>query len=287
MKKIEERFDFEPFAKTTEYRKVNSEIVRSWIETMLQRGMSSFDCLLDIATGSGAMVQLFLAQMPVYWKQCAVICLDQSEEALNLVQRRLIGKVERLHLIHSQVEEMTLPPGSIDVAVWGNGIHYLSEEVQKRSIKHIKQVLKPGGWLLFNTSFYDGARSSETLSFYRVQVKKAVEFLRASGIQRTRMESRPEASKFLPRSYYEQLVDEADFKHVEAKEFTVRLYRKAWEHISSFHQYAAGALHGYPSKDAAIAMQKAVAPALIDHGQKDEQGNLYIPRSWLAISASA
>jgi hypothetical protein len=80
-------------------------------------------------------------------------------------------------------------------------------------------------------------------------------------------------------------MDEASFRLVEVEEFTARLYRKAWEYISSFHQYAAGALHGYAPEDAVMAMLEATAPALLDHGQKDERGNPYIPRNWLAISA--
>jgi len=190
-----------------------------------------------------------------------------------------------LFLVHSPVEEMTIPERSIDVAIWGNGIHYLSEEAQKRSVRRIKQALKPGGWFFFNTSFYEGARPVDTLPFYRAHVKKAVEFIRAGGVQRTQTDSRPEASKFLSKFYYEQLVVEASFKLEEAKEVTVGIYGKAWEHLSSFHQYAAGALHGYPPEEAATAMKNAVDPVLQRYGKKDEQGNPYIPRNWLAISA--
>lgn len=287
IKDAKDAFDFEPFAATSEYHKVNSEIVHSWVDIILQRGISGLERILDIATGTGIMTELFFEHLPESWTRPVVKCLDQSKDALNLVQHRLARMVEKLHLVHSSVEEMTLPPGSIDVAVWGNGIHYLSEEAQQRSIRRIKLVLKPGGWFFFNTSFYDGARPTETLPFYRAHVKKAVEFLRARSIQRTQTESRPEASKFLSKSYYEQLTVEAGFKLEAAGEFTANLYGKAWEHLSSFHQYAAGALHGYPPEEAAIELKKAVASVLEQYGQKDEQGNPYIPRKWLAISARA
>ncbi len=286
-KDAKDAFDFEPFAATNEYRKVNSEIVQSWVDIILQRGTGGFERILDIATGTGMMMELFLEHLPEGWALPVVKCLDQSEGALNLVRHRLARVVERLHLVHSSVEEMTLPPGSIDVAVWGNGIHYLTEEAQERSIRQIKLVLKPGGWLFFNTSFYDGARPAETLPFYRAQVKKAVEFLRARSIQRAQAGQRPEASKFLSKSYYEQLTVKAGFKLEAAGEFTANFYRRACEHLSSFHQYAAGALHGYPPEEAAIELTKAVAPALEQYGQKDEQGDPYIPRRWLAISARA
>jgi ubiquinone/menaquinone biosynthesis C-methylase UbiE len=287
MESIKHTYDYEPFADTPEYLRVNSEIVRSWIEIIVGRGVNGVDSILDIATGAGTMVELFIEQLPAHWNPPIVKCLDQSMEALCSVQERLAKRVVKLLLIHSPAEEMAIPERSIDIAVWGNGIHYLSEEAQKRSVMRIKQALKPGGLFFFNTSFYDGARPSETLTFYRAQVKKAVEFLRAAGIQRTQNESRPEASKFLSKSYYEQLVVEANFKLEEVKEVTANLYKKAWEHISGFHQYAAGALHGYPVEEASIAMKNAVSPVLEQYGKKDELGIPYIPRNWLAISASS
>jgi ubiquinone/menaquinone biosynthesis C-methylase UbiE len=287
MESIKHAFDFEPFADTPEYLRVNSEIVRSWVELIVERGMDGVDSLLDIATGAGTMVELFIEQLPAHWNPPVVRCLDQSMEALCSVQERLAKRVVKLLLIHSPAEEMAMPESSIDIAVWGNGIHYLSEEAQKRSVIRIKQALKPGGLFFFNTSFYDGARPLDTLAFYRAQVKKAVEFLRAAGIQRIQTESRPEASKFLSKSYYEQLVVDASFKLEEVKEVSVDLYRRAWEHISSFHQYAAGALHGYPPEEASIAMKNAVSPVLEQYGKKDELGIPYIPRNWLAISASS
>lgn len=285
MQKNKDGFDFEPFAKTREYLKVNADIVTTWIDTMLKNGISGIDSLLDIATGSGTMSQLILARLPQHWENFVLTCLDQSEEALSLAKLELVNKVKNLRLVHSPIQEMKLPDSSIHVAIWGNGIHYLTEEAQRKSIMRIKHALKPGGWFFFNTAFYEGARPIDTLPFYRAQVKKAVQLMREKSIDRNRMESRPEASKFLPRSYYEKLVEEASFKIIDTKEFSVNLYKKAWEHISSFRQYAAGALHGYAPQEAAMAMKNAVAIALANYGQRDEKQESYIPRKWLAISA--
>ena len=139
----------------------------------------------------------------------------------------------------------------------------------------------------FNTAFYEEARPSDTLPFYRTQVKNAVQYLRDRGISRQKDDSRTQASKFLPRSYYEDMVKEAGFKLIEAKEFAVDMKREAWEYISSFQQYAAGALRGYPVDEAVKAMKEAVQPALEQHGERDKDGNLYITRKWLAISTEA
>jgi len=287
MEEIKEKYDYEPFADTEEYREVNEACIHGWIEIMRRKGLSGIEAILDVATGAGTMVQLVFDQLPGSWKKAAVMCLDQSGEALKLAQSKLEKTVERLKLVHSSVEDMKIPDASIDVAVWGNGIHYLSEQEQLDSIKRIKQALKPGGLFFFNTAFYEEARPAETLGFYRTQVKNAVQYLRDRGISRLRDDTRTEASKFLPRSYYEQLVKEAGFKLVEVKEYAVDMRREAWEYISSFQQYAAGALRGYPVDAAVEAMKEAVQPALEQHGNRDHKGNLYITRKWLAISTQA
>lgn len=285
MEEIREKYDYEPFADTEEYRQVNGDCIRSWVELMKRKGTDGIDAILDIATGAGTMVQIVFDYLPESWRKAAVMCLDQSGEALKLAQSKLEKTVERLKLVHSSVEDMTLADSSIDFAVWGNGIHYLSEEDQLDSVKRIKRALKPGGFFFFNTAFYEEARPLETLPFYRTQVKTAVQYLRDRGVSRLKDDSRTEASKFLPRAYYEDLVQKSGFKLVEAKEFAVDMKREAWEYISSFQQYAAGALRGYPVDEAVRAMREAVQPALELHGERDSDGNLYITRKWLAISS--
>lgn len=288
MSDVPEKYDYEPFADTDEYKKVNDDIITTWVEIMLNRGMEKVDKLLDVATGAGTMVQLFFTKLPENWKKSLVMCLDQSSEAIKLAQKRLESQIEKLNFINSPIENLELPENTIDIAVWGNGIHYLNQKSQIYSLKRIRQVLKPGGWLFFNTAFYEEARPEDTLPFYRTQVKNAVQFLREKGISRQKTDTRAnEAGSFLPKSYYEELVSEAGFKLIKAQEFAAELQKDAWEHISGFQQYAAGALRGYPIDDASEAMKLAVGPALSQHGKTDDKGNLSITRNWLAISARA
>lgn len=284
----QEQYNYEPFADTEEYKKVNTDCINSWLGVMRKRGVNSIGALLDVATGAGTMVQIVFDNLPESWKTAAVMCLDQSSEALKVAQSRLEKTVGKLKMVHSSIEDMTIPDHSVDIAVWGNGIHYLTEDDQLDSIKRIKKALKPGGLLFFNTAFYEEARPPETLPFYRTQVKNAVQYLKERGVRRNKdSQSANEASKFLPKSYYEELVQKAGFKLVEASEFTLDMHREAWEYISAFQQYAAGALRGYPIHEAIEAMRGSVEPALEQHGSPDSHGELYIPRKWLAISAEA
>ncbi len=287
MEKHIEDYNYEPFADTEEYRKVNGDITRNWVQIMVDRGVESLDRFLDIATGAGTMAQLFFDMLPSNLRESAVCCLDQSAGALKLAKRRLEKEIDKLTLINSSIQELDLPPKSLDVAIWGNGIHYLDEEEQLKSLRAIKKALKPGGWFFFNTAFYEEARPAETIPFYRTQVKNAVQFLKKQGVKRVRIEKKAEAAKFHPRSYYEELVSQVGFDLVDAREFAADLTKEAWEHISSFQQYASGALHGYPDEAASDAMKNAVEPAILLHGEVNEDGDHFVTRNWLSISAQA
>jgi hypothetical protein len=83
------------------------------------------------------------------------------------------------------------------------------------------------------------------------------------------------------------LVTNHGFELTDVTEVEARLGQKAWEMISGYSQYAAGALHGFPLEEAAAALQEAIAPAITEYGREDEQGNRYISRNWLAIAARA
>ncbi|MBI2644540.1 MAG: class I SAM-dependent methyltransferase [Candidatus Wildermuthbacteria bacterium] len=278
-------YHYEPFADTAEYRDVNAAAVRRWLEVMRDNGIGRIERLLDLATGVGTMAKLFIDYLPAHSRQPTVICVDKSEEALEQAKVRLAPVVADLNMIHAAVEEMDLPDESVDVAVWGNGIHYLSAEDQEKALRRIKRVLRPEGWFCVNTAFHAEGRPSETVPFYRAQVKKAVEHLRSRGINRQDRSKRPEASNYFSQAQYEELIRAAGLRIENAHEFSIRVRVHALRCISGFVQYASGALHGYTPEAAVEAMQNAVEPALQEYGQRDEQNKPYVTRNWLAIIA--
>lgn len=238
---------FEPFAGMPEYRAVNAEIVRSWIALMCKRckcGEKGVRRMLDIATGVGTMAELFLAHLPPDWRRPQVVCVDKSEEALDLAREHLGLPPEAMTLVHAEAETMSLEPACADIAVWGNGIHYLSAEDQESALTRIKNALRPGGWLFFNTTFYEGARPPDTMPFYRAQVVEAVRFLRKRGVERMSAAGRPEASRYLSADHYRLLAERLGFTVLEVCESVTRTSLAFWEAICSYYQYSAGALHG-------------------------------------------
>lgn len=286
-------YNFEPFAGTEEYRTVNREVAKWWVEELAKnRGFLYVENLLDVATGTGTMAELFLDNMraleghrhdPPYIS--SLYLLDPSSEALRIAYHNLVLKqgVGHMITIDSLIEEMPNYVKNINVALWGNGIHYLDKDAQKEAIIRIKRALSPNGWFFFNSAFYDGATPDWTRDFIMAKINAAARELTGKGFKRNKGLAK-DAMEFQSPGYYVQLLADCGFYEIKTKEFTVRLYKEALEHICSFTHYAAGALRGYPVEEACVSLKNAVGPSLEKHGKEDDKGK-YIKRNWLSVAA--
>jgi ubiquinone/menaquinone biosynthesis C-methylase UbiE len=277
----EPEYVYEPFADTPEYLEVNRSIIREWIDTLVTAGSRGVNSLLDLGSGVGTMVQLFLENLPGDWKLPSVTCVDMSGEALEHAKRRLEPSVRNLEVITRSVEQLELSR-TFDVAMWGNGIHYLSESQLRVAMKKVRDALADGGWFFFNSAFTDESRPPDTLPFYRAQIQRAVRYLTSIGAKRRKRDAAPQSSRFLPAEHYETVLREVGFAVESRRSTAVRLYQTAWEHISGFAQYASGALHGYPGNLAGEAMRNAVGPSIEEHGQRDDQNRPFVVRRWIS-----
>jgi ubiquinone/menaquinone biosynthesis C-methylase UbiE len=276
-------FGFEPFADTPVYQQLHTETIRGWVETIQSHRSTPLQRLLDLATGKGTIPRLILENWPQKWAMPEVVCLDQSNGALRAAReelKRFPGAT--LSFVNAPIEEFQLPEASIDLCTWGNGIHYLDAAAQQAALVNIKNVLPIGGWFAFNTAFHLEGKPPETNAFYNQKVRIAVRSL--VGIQRDKNVVMP-AAGYLPQSHYEDLLQRNGFELCQVRQLVGPLDLDAMEKISGFQHYAAGALRGYPPEVAARALKAAVAPAMEAHGERDENGNLYVPRVWLAIAA--
>jgi len=286
-----EVYNFEPFADSEEYKKVNSDIVRWWIDELgLVCDLSAIEGLLDVATGTGLMAELFVKDLKGRLeddcsKLNSVYLLDMSIDALEISRDNLKDLFDVLVCFCMPIEKMFNPFKKIDLCLWGNGIHYLNSQSQKESLQRIRSSLSAGGWLLFNTAFYEGSIIDWTRDFYASKVAGAVKGLSGKGIQRDR--SAKSRMEFFSVGHYMEMLAEVGFREVRTKEFTIPIYQSAMEHISSFSHYAAGALRGYPVEEAAAALKDAVDKAMEKYGRADKEGRKYVDRNWLAVMARA
>lgn len=278
---------FETFAQIPEYLEVNRQILESWVSEVT----SKVTRVLDVACGVGTTGLLFLKA----WRKNllpdpTLYCLDSSTSALQLTREHLILVLpeERLGMIHAdirQFDHVKKIGKHIDFVTWGNGIHYLSRADQEEALGRIANALRPSGFFGFSTTFHKEARPEETLSFYKTHINLSARILKGRGVVRNTEEPAPEAASYLPKSDYLSLLERHGFKVVLVGDFPVRTTRAFWEAISQYGQYASGALHGYPTDEAARALVESVAPALEKCGEQDEHGNFFLRRDWFSVLA--
>ncbi len=285
MQEHETEYEYEPFAQTEEYQRVNREIVHGWVNTIVSQGAGGIRALVDVACGVGTMAKLFLESLPAAWPRPVVTLVDMSPKAIEQARVRVEPEATSVDSICARVQDVELPQAGYDVAIWGNGIHYLTADEQEAALSRLRPAIREGGWFLFNSAFTDESRPPETLPFYRAQIAKAVRYLQSRGIRRERVEARPSSSTFLPAEYYADLLSRVGFSVQEIRSVAAQLYQTAWEHISGFTQYATGALHGYGAEVASQAMRYAVGPAIEEYGARDAEDRPYIQRNWLAAVA--
>ena len=271
-------YGYEIFAGTEEYLNVNKAIVCKWATKLRENKSQGVERVLDLATGVGTMITLLLDELQGRERPHDVVCVDMSEKALKLAELNLKGQVGLLKLVHSPLQSLNLEPESVDAAVWGNGVHYLSADEQKTACANVRRSIRKKGWFFLNSAFYEESRPSNTLAFYRSQIAGAVRYLRSRGINRDRDRRHPDSANFLPLKHYRDLLEQSGFEVENMEQIEARIYRSTLEKISGFSQYASGALHGYPAAAAAEAMREAVPLSLEEYGIRDEQDQPYIPR---------
>jgi demethylmenaquinone methyltransferase/2-methoxy-6-polyprenyl-1,4-benzoquinol methylase len=93
------------------------------------------DTVLDVATGTGAVVSELLEQ-----KGCTVVGLDQSPEMLAEARRRLPRSVE---LVEGTAESLPFPDGSFDALTFTYLLRYVSDPAA--TLRELARVVKPGG----------------------------------------------------------------------------------------------------------------------------------------------
>jgi len=91
--------------------------------------------VLDVATGTGAVVRELLAQ-----KGCTVVALDQSPEMLAEARRRLPADVT---LIEARAEQLPFPDGAFDALTFTYLLRYVDDP--GAVLRELARVVRPGG----------------------------------------------------------------------------------------------------------------------------------------------
>jgi ubiquinone/menaquinone biosynthesis C-methylase UbiE len=291
---IEENPDlaYEPFSREPEYIEVN----RQFVENI---NLSPCLRLLDLGCGTGTLTALLVDQIASAAGKSeagtiAQVCgVDPSLQSLNLAEQYVAGlpvaRRAQISWLQGSSENIPLKDKSVDAVTIGNAIQLFENKDQ--CVREISRVLRLGGILAFNTSFYAGCYPVGSEPIYFRWVQEALAYIKqkdselryegASGIPRKKGSARPAFSNpWLSRKEYEQLLVRNGFRVRDVVERTVQLSRRSLEQIGSYAGLANVLLSGYPPQVACEALAAAAGPALAAYGAD------HVPRYWIEFVSS-
>jgi hypothetical protein len=170
----------------------------------------------------------------------------------------------------------------------GNSIHLLPDE--EKLLAEVHRVLRRGGILAFNTSFYAGTMPKGTEIFYHewmkqslIYIKRRDEELRKQGLEgitRKRSTSRSAFSKRWPSEEdWTRMLTSQGLEVKNVCERTVMMNQRCFETIGAYAGLASVLFSGYPVDLASEALQETVEKSLAVVNMD------VVPRLWLEVTA--
>ena len=263
-----ERFGFSRFASHPFFEEVNR-----WLVERVAMVGSRF---VDLACGPGAVTELILQTMRERGRGL-VYAVDPSLAELDRARRRITSSV--VQFIQGSAENLSRLVPQVDVVVFCNAIHLIKDKDQVLS--EIRKVLRSGGTLAFNTTFFKGCYPPGTERFYRYWILRAAQYLRERGVSVLRND-RAESLQWVTPEEYGALVADAGFVDTSWRLHEVTLSPESLEDIGQFSLFVRGALPQVPLEIGADALAQAVRKAMDD-------AKIYggVPRFWLQFIARA
>jgi ubiquinone/menaquinone biosynthesis C-methylase UbiE len=263
-----DRFGFSRFASHPFFEEVNRWLV--------ERVASLGSRFVDLACGPGAVTELIVQAMRDRGRGL-VYAVDPSLSELERAKRRIASSL--VEFIQGSAENLSRLVPQVDVVVFCNAIHLIRDK--RQVLEEIRKVLRSGGTLAFNTTFFKGCYPPGTERFYRYWILRAAQYLRERGISVLRHD-RAESLEWVTAEEYGALVTQAGFVDPSWRLHPVTLSPESLEDIGQFSLFVQGALPQVPLELGADALAQAVRKAMED--AKIKGG---VPRFWLQFIARA
>jgi len=245
-----DRFGFSRFASHPFFEEVNRWLV--------ERVASLGSRFVDLACGPGAVTELILQAMRERGRGL-IYAVDPSLSELDRARRRITSSL--VQFIHGSAENLSRLVPQVDVVVFCNAIHLIRDKGQV--LGEIRKVLRSGGMLAFNTTFFKGCYPPGTERFYRYWILRAAQYLRERGISVLRHD-KAETLQWVTPEQYGALVTEAGFVEPSWRLHEVTLSPQSLEDIGQFSLFVHGALPQVPLEIGADALAQAVRMAMDD-----------------------
>src|SRR6266545_2801512 len=165
-----------------------------------------------------------------------------------------------------------------DAVVFLNAIHLMPDKEQV--LKEIRRVLKPGGLLAFNSTFFNGAYVEGTSGFWRRWIVRSVQALREKGLE-VKHTGHAAAMEWFSAEQYSAACTAAGLRPTTVELLRVEMTAESLADIGRFSLFIEGALPGAPLEEGSAALQTGLARTL------DELKVDSVPRHWLEVVAEA
>ena len=266
-----EEFNFAAFSSNPFYQKLTDRLIEF-------AEVKDGERIVDLACGTGLVTRRILANLKGA-RDTVIIGVDHSATALKQAVADLKDvRDTAVMFVHSQVEHVSdAIKDKVDVVFFCNAIHYVPDKGEL--LDRIAGTIKPGGKLVFNTSFYEGPVDEATRLFFRKWMFKAQRILRREhGLSIQRLE-KVESRKQLTAQDYRDLLENHGFKIAKEMVDAVKVPLQGWLDISAFSDFIEGAMPGVPLDKASLALKKAVRETF------EEMKISHTTRNWLDVVA--
>ena len=263
----DEKFSFTPFTRHPFFLHVNRWI----LERVICPGRQ---VIVDLGCGPGAVTELILERVGGQQPPPRVIGVDPSPSALAKARAAISSKFAEF--VQGSAEWLSKLVKSADTVVFLNAIHLMPDKPQV--LKEIRRVLKPGGLLAFNSTFFNGAYVEGTSGFWRRWIVRSVQALREKGIE-IQHNGHAAAMEWYSVDQYTAALKEAGFRPTTVELLRIDMTRAALIDIGRFSLFIEGALPGVPLEEGAKALEVGLERTMSELGVES------VPRHWLEVVA--
>jgi 2-polyprenyl-3-methyl-5-hydroxy-6-metoxy-1,4-benzoquinol methylase len=127
------------------------------------------DVVVDVGAGTGAIA------IPLAPSARKVVAVDISESMLDrLVERASDEGIENIEVRAAAIEELTFPPGSVDLVVSNYALHHLLDRDKDAFVGRAAGWLRPGGRLVIGDMMLGRGTTAEDRTIIAGKVRTLV-----------------------------------------------------------------------------------------------------------------
>ena len=233
-------------------------------------------CVVDLASGTGAVTQLILDELECLGRAATVLGIEPATEALEIARERLQGRA--VQFVQGDADQLAHIVTDADAVFLCNALHLIPDKPDV--VRKITSVLAPDGFFACNSTFFTGAQTPESVRFTHRWIRLAFGWLRQHhpDLHPTHR-GQVAALAWLSADEYVTLLEAQGLQIVERTLEQVLMPLSAVQDIGRYRLFIAGALPGIPIPLGAEALAWAAAEAARELDVTE------VPRIWLQLLA--